>query len=54
MAGKRENADRGNALVNMTYGTDRRNAYQILEDSLNLKDSRVYDTVEEDGKKHGY
>ncbi|GFI30544.1 hypothetical protein IMSAGC013_01934 [Lachnospiraceae bacterium] len=48
---KGKNADRGNSLVNVTYGTGRRNAYQILEDSLNLKDSRVYDTVEEDGKK---
>ena len=35
----------------MTYGTSRRNAYTILEDSLNLKDSRVYDTVMEDGKE---
>ena len=48
---KGKNADYGNALVNMTYGTSRRNAYQILEDSLNLKDSRVYDTVIEDGKE---
>ena len=48
---KGKNADYGNALVNMTYGTSRRNAYQILEDSLNLKDSRVYDTVVEDGKE---
>ena len=48
---KGKNADHGNALVNMTYGTSRRNAYQILEDSLNLKDSRVYDTVVEDGKE---
>lgn len=48
---KGKNADLGNALVNMTYGTSRRNAYQILEDSLNLKDSRVYDTVIEDGKE---
>lgn len=48
---KGKNADRGNSLVNVTYGTGRRNAYQILEDSLNLKDSRVYDTIEEDGKK---
>ena len=46
-----KNADYGNSLVNMTYGTSRRNAYQILEDSLNLKDSRVYDTVVEDGKE---
>ena len=35
----------------MTYGTGRRNAYQILEDSLNLKDSRVYDIIVEDGKE---
>ena len=33
-----KNADWGNALVNMTYGTSRVNAYKILEDSLNLKD----------------
>ena len=48
---KGKNADFGNSLVNMTYGTSRRNAYQILEDSLNLKDSRVYDTIMEDGKE---
>lgn len=48
---KGKNADYGNSLVNMTYGTSRRNAYTILEDSLNLKDSRVYDTVVEDGKE---
>ena len=35
-----------------TYGTSRINAYQILQDSLNLRDSRVYDTVEDpDGKE---
>ena len=48
---KGKNTDQENALVNMTYGISRRNAYQILEDSLNLKDSRVYDTIEEDGKE---
>ena len=48
---KGKNADYGNSLVSTTYGTTRRNAYQILEDSLNLKDSRVYDTIEEDGKE---
>ena len=48
---KGKNADSGNSLVNMTYGTSRRNAYTILEDSLNLKDSRVYDTIVEDGKE---
>ena len=30
-----------------TYGTDRANAYRILEDSLNLRDVRIYDTVED-------
>ena len=50
---KGKNADYGNSLVNMTYGTNRRNAYQILEDSLNLKDSRVYDTVIEDSIGNG-
>ena len=35
-----------------TYGTDRANAYRILEDSLNLRDVRIYDTVEDpDGKE---
>ena len=48
---KGKNADYGNSLVNMTYGTSRRNAYQILEDSLNLKDSRVYDIIVEDVKE---
>ena len=37
----------------MTYGTERANAYRILEETLNLKDLRIYDTVEDaDGKKH--
>lgn len=31
----------------VTYGTDRANAYKILEDTLNLKDARIYDTVED-------
>lgn len=46
-----KNADRNNPLVNATFGTERANAYKILEDSLNLKDSRVYDTIIEDGKE---
>ncbi|MBS6621496.1 MAG: DEAD/DEAH box helicase family protein [Faecalibacterium prausnitzii] len=33
-----------------TYGTHRANAYKILEDTLNLRDCRIYDTIEEDGK----
>ena len=48
---KGKNADRGNALVNMTYGTGRANAYRILEDSLNLRDTRIFDIVTEDGKE---
>ena len=48
---KGKNADRGNALVNMTYGTGRANAYKILEDSLNLRDTRIFDIVTEDGKE---
>ena len=46
-----KSADVGNALVTMTYGTSRVNAYKILEDSLNLKDTRIFDTVIEDGKE---
>ena len=48
---KGKNADHGNTLVNMTYGTGRANAYRILEDSLNLRDTRIFDTIEEDGKE---
>ena len=48
---KGKNADYGNTLANMTFGTGRANAYKILEDSLNLKDVRIYDTIVEDGKE---
>ncbi|MCI9541033.1 MAG: DEAD/DEAH box helicase family protein [Lachnospiraceae bacterium] len=48
---KGKNADRGNSLVNMTYGTERVNAYKLLEDSLNLRDIRIFDMVTEDGKE---
>ncbi len=35
-----------------TYGTSRANAYKILEDTLNLRDVRIYDTIEDaDGKQ---
>ena len=34
-----------------TYGTHRATAYKILEDTLNLRDCRIYDTIEEDGKE---
>ena len=44
--------DRGNIKVHSTYGTERRNGYQILEDTLNLRDVRVFDYFEdENGRK---
>ena len=52
-------ADQGKSSVSYndvaaytTYGTSRANAYKILEDSLNLRDVRIYDTIEDaDGKE---
>ena len=41
----------GDIMATETYGTRRANAYKILEDTLNLRDSRVYDTIVEDGKE---
>ena len=38
----------GDVAANTTYGTDRANAYKILEDSLNLRDVRIYDTIEDE------
>jgi N12 class adenine-specific DNA methylase len=41
-----------NVAAYVTYGTDRANAYRILEDTLNLRDTRIYDTVTDpDGKE---
>ena len=41
-----------NVAAYVTYGTDRANAYRILEDTLNLRDVRIYDTVTDpDGKE---
>ena len=43
--------DSKNVLANTTYGTTRANAYSIIEDALNLRDTRVYDAVRDsDGK----
>lgn len=43
---------RNDVAAYTTYGTDRANAYRILEDSLNLRDVRIYDTIEDaDGKE---
>ena len=38
---------RGDIISSETYGTSRANAYKILEETLNLKDVRIYDTVED-------
>ena len=43
-----KSADRFNDLVNMTYGTSRVNAYKLIENSLNLKDTKVFDRVTDD------
>lgn len=48
---KGKSADSGNPLIETTYGTGRANAYKILEDSLNLRDSRIFDTVIENGSE---
>lgn len=44
--------DKSNILVNNKYGTARKNAYQLLEDCLNLRDSRVMDKVTKDDKEY--
>ena len=46
-----KNADRGNSLVSTTYGTQRANGYRLLEDALNLRDTKIYDTVMVDGEE---
>ena len=40
-----------NIKANVTYGTNRINAYKIIEDTLNLRDVRIFDTVYEDGNE---
>lgn len=46
-----KSADRSNDLANMTYGTSRVNAYKLIENSLNLKDTKVFDRVtDEEGR----
>ena len=44
--------NRGNALVQSTYGTQRANAYRLLEDALNLRDTKIYDTIEDADGEH--
>ena len=42
----------GNALVTSTYGTQRANAYRLLEDALNLRDTKIYNTVQDADGEH--
>ena len=42
----------GNALVTSTYGTQRANAYRLLEDALNLRDTKIYDTIQDAEGEH--
>lgn len=44
--------DRGNPLVTNTYGTMRVNAYRLLEDALNLRDTKIYDTIHDADGDH--
>ena len=44
--------DRGNPMVYSTYGTERLNAFHLLEDALNLKDTKVYDTFHDANGDH--
>ncbi|MBR9952615.1 DEAD/DEAH box helicase family protein [Eubacteriaceae bacterium Marseille-Q4139] len=49
----KSSVSQNNVAAYTTYGTSRANAYKILEDSLNLRDVRIYDTIEDaDGKEH--
>ena len=48
----KSSVSQNNVAAYTTYGTSRANAYKILEDSLNLRDVRIYDTIEDaDGKR---
>ena len=44
--------DRGNPLVTNTYGTMRVNGYKLLEDALNLRDTKIYDTIHDADGDH--
>lgn len=47
-----KSVDKYNDLANMTYGTSRVNAYKLIEDTLNLRDTKVFDTLTDaEGKK---
>ncbi|MBR1740839.1 MAG: N-6 DNA methylase [Lachnospiraceae bacterium] len=47
-----KSVDKGNMKAVNTYGTDRANAYRIIEDSLNLRDTKIFDyVIDDDGKR---
>lgn len=47
-----KSVDKGNLKANNTYGTTRVNAYKIIENTLNLKDVKIFDTItDEEGKE---
>ena len=46
-----KSSDFGNVKAESTYGTKRASAYRIIEDTLNLKDTRIFDYIYEDGNK---
>ena len=43
-----KNSDYGNVTASVTYGTKRINGYKIIEETLNLKDVRIFDTVQDE------
>lgn len=50
---KGKNVDSGNnPLSTATYGTQRANAYRLLEDALNLRDTKIYDTIHDADGEH--
>jgi N12 class adenine-specific DNA methylase len=46
--------DKGNPLATATFGTRRKNAYEIIEDTLNLRDSRIHDRVDDGAGGYKY
>ena len=47
-----KSVDKGNDLADFTYGTNRVNAYKLIEDTLNLRDTNVYDQIiDEEGRR---
>ena len=45
--------DLGNTIVRNTFGTSRVNAYRLLEDALNLRDTKIYDIIRDEGDHAG-